>query len=204
MCLPASRLNVLILLQKKKICLICQLLTLSMDDFCHPVTQEKHNTQTTWHNWHQVRALSGYTHTPAFPNHISQLLLFWELTEIKGHTEHLYKALALSKGVVSWSWVQVHIIPKSRDSRLAQAALVECSTVLLTVHCEKPSWAHHLSCTSTSWPNLVVRNWEGRNPTKPPNQKSVLFFLPKFSRCHQTQTRRSSHIRWGVFHANLS
>lgn len=45
MCLPASTLNIFILLQNEnKPCLICQLLRLllSVDDSCHPVTQEKY------------------------------------------------------------------------------------------------------------------------------------------------------------------
>lgn len=60
---------------------------------------------------------------------------------------------------------------------------------------EKLTWTRTLS-----WPNLVLRNWEGRNPTKPSNQKYTTFFLPKFSKCHQVQTRR----RWQIRRAGFS
>lgn len=64
----------------------------------------------------------------AFLNYISQLLLFWELKEIKSHTDHIYSAPILSKGTVLVWWLHIHLFPKSRDSRLAAAGLAEHST----------------------------------------------------------------------------
>lgn len=68
------------------------------------------------------------------PNYISQFLLVYDLAEIKRHTGHLYKALILSRGAVSWFWVQACPNPRSTDSRFAQAAQVECG-ILYFIYC---------------------------------------------------------------------
>lgn len=141
---------------------ICQFLRLllRMDDSCHPVTQENHNawkhgiTDPRWEH-----SVNIHTCQPSLILHHSSYCF--------GSNRNKKPHWALSQGphIIQRCSVpcrvRAHLIPKSRDSQ---------HTALLTVHSEKPSWTHGLSCTSTSWPNLVCKKLGGWEPKVTKNQ----------------------------------
>lgn len=184
MCLAASTLNIFILLQKNK--QTNPVWSVSSSDSCWvwmsltPVTREKHHIGKRGINDLRWECLVN-----------NSLIIYHSFYwfRSKSHTEHLNKAL---RGAEPWFWVQ-----KCPNSRIWSPGGV-LSTVLLPLHMR--NWPEF----SLNWPNLVLTIWEGRNPSKPPNQKknknqSQFFFLPKFSKCHQMQTRRCWQMRKGRF-----
>lgn len=145
--------------------------------------------------WPRVSAQWIHPPLAAFLNYISQLLLFWELKEIKSHTDHIYSAPILSKCTVLVWWLHIHLFPKSRDSRLAEAGLAEHSTEFCW-GCQVRTELNLLSqLNECQLAYSGCKKQGGQEPNKTIwSKKSVLFFLPEFSRCHQRQ-RRNSQIR---------
>lgn len=163
--------------------MICQRLRLllSVDGSYHSCyTGKTQYTETTWHKNDPGWVLSEYTPPlAAFLNYISQLLVFWELTEIKSHTDHVtvppcYPKVQCGHGGCTYTYFLRADTPGWHRQHW-------WSTVQSSAEGAKwePSWTHCPSWMSASWPTLAVRNRKGRNPTKPFDQKSqsIFFFL---------------------------